>query len=239
MTVKRKSLLFVLETHGDEPIGRLALEEVKKRTGTIIESIVANPKAATQHTRFIDTDLNRAFPGDLKSELYEVHRAAEITNQVAQYDYVIDLHGTTSKTGIFVIVTKPSSANLQLAAAIPVDRVVIWESSQKNTTGPLTSAVRCGVEIEAGPKDDPTVLFELASLLEKIGQSNLIDSSDQQQTWYEVYGKLLITDVKDQSDLQKIANWQETTVNNETFFPLLVGQYDDKLCYKMRLHRAS
>lgn len=241
MNTQRKPLLFVVETHGDEPIGRLALEDIKQRTGTTFESIVGNPRATAKQTRFIDSDLNRVFPGDPQSKLYEVRRAAEIVRLVSQYDYVIDLHGTTAKAGIFVIVTKPTPANLKLAGALPVERIVIWESSLRNSTGPLTSAVKCGVEIEAGPKDDPAVVLELAAMLETIGQSNLADSPDQQQKQilYEVYGKLLLDDVKDKTELTGMTDFQEITVNGETFFPLLVGQYEDKLCCKMRLNEKQ
>jgi len=74
--------------HGDEPAGerivrRLAdeLDEEGKGSGDeeggdgIIRLIVANEPALAAGTRYTDTDLNRAFPGDTDSDEYERARA--------------------------------------------------------------------------------------------------------------------------------------------------------------------
>ena len=60
----KKNLLFTTLTHGDEPIGLNVikrLQDINKKSK--INYIISNPKAFSKNIRFIDSDLNRVFPG--------------------------------------------------------------------------------------------------------------------------------------------------------------------------------
>jgi len=89
--------------HGDEPCGKNAVErfldsdfEVQKP----VKMIIANEKAFDEDTRFTDCDLNRSFPGDLESNLYEERLATRILEEVEDLK-ILDLHSTRSHKEIF------------------------------------------------------------------------------------------------------------------------------------------
>ena len=110
-----KKILFIAAVHGDEKIGVEAINKIQKtKLSEKFDSLIANQKALAQNKRFIDSDLNRIFPGNVNGN-YEEKRAKEITKIAKNYDFVIDLHGTISNTGIFIIIPKFTLANLLLA----------------------------------------------------------------------------------------------------------------------------
>lgn len=236
---KHRPLLFVVDTHGNEPIGRLALQHAETKLALKVETLVGNPRAVAQRVRFVDIDLNRSFPGDAASPLYEVRRAADLVKLASPFHFVIDLHGATYHTGVFVIVTNPTTANMKLAAALPIERVVIWESSHPESNVPLTAAVPCGVEIEAGPDKDPSVVSQLSGILQQIITRGVDQPiADHKQTIFEVCGRLNRSELKNQT-FTKLVDFEPVKLSDETFYPLLVGRYTDILCYKMRLLKSN
>ena len=58
------------------------------------DAILANQQAIAGECRFVLQDLNRSFPGDIKSKVYEQKRAAELLKATIQYDIVLDFHNT-------------------------------------------------------------------------------------------------------------------------------------------------
>jgi 5-carboxymethyl-2-hydroxymuconate isomerase len=147
-----------------------------------------------------------------------------------------DVHGTTADTGIFTIVTNPTKENMLLAEALPPEKIVIWESSTPSEHGPLTRFVSCGVEIEAGRKDDQKRVQELTQMILSICKDGI---SIQGQTpsakkQYRVYGKLK-KDSETHDFPADVREFQEITYHGETFAPLLLGEYPDVHCYKMHI----
>ena len=89
--------------HGDESYSLNVFRRLKKLhllKGEISFYLV-HPQAFTQKKRFIDEDLNRAFSKDSKS--CEGNLTKIIKRELEKFDYVIDLHSTTSKTAPFLI----------------------------------------------------------------------------------------------------------------------------------------
>jgi len=227
---KTKQILYLTGVHGDEKIGIETLIKMEKE-GLPVSWIVGNKKAIKAKKRYIDSDLNRVAPGKLNSKKYEIRRAAEIVNIFKEYQYIIDIHGTDSDTGIFTIVTNPTSDNLLLAGCLPIKNIVIWPSSSNNKiTGSLVSFAKYGVEIECGPKSDPKVNKQLAGILKKISYNTIeIQKSDiASKKIFKVYGKL----IEKPSILLK--NFKKINLSGESFYPLLVGQYKNIVCYKMK-----
>ncbi|MFB6174717.1 MAG: succinylglutamate desuccinylase/aspartoacylase family protein [Candidatus Nanohalobium sp.] len=84
--------------HGDEPAGRNAIEKVLDEGLEFrkpVQFIVANEKALAEDTRYTECDLNRNFPGNPESEMYEERLAAEILDQV-KGTKLLDIHTTHS-----------------------------------------------------------------------------------------------------------------------------------------------
>ncbi|KAK7915867.1 hypothetical protein WMY93_011628 [Mugilogobius chulae] len=102
-------------THGNEMSGVTLVnlwmknsDEIQRK-GLETKPFITNPKAVEKCTRYVDTDLNRAFTAENLSALggkdlpYEVWRAQEINKMFGPkgspdaYDVIFDLHNTTSK----------------------------------------------------------------------------------------------------------------------------------------------
>lgn len=103
----RKKLLIICATHGNERIGLETVTELERKgLSNCFDPIVANVEALNKNVRFTDCDLNRSYPGDKGSALYEKRRAAEILEIAKGYEYVIDMHEASSGTEDFIIIAE-------------------------------------------------------------------------------------------------------------------------------------
>lgn len=85
-------ILVIGGMHGNEPLG---IEVVKKlKNNVLVDTMLGNERAVESDKRFIRQDLNRVFPGDEKSDDYELKRAGQILRACSGYDIVIDFHNT-------------------------------------------------------------------------------------------------------------------------------------------------
>lgn len=228
-----KKILILTSTHGDEAIGTEAMKALaKKLPPKKYRWLVANPLAQKANTRYVDADLNRIAPGNKRAMAYESRQAWKIISQAKKYSAILDIHGANSATGIFTIVTNPKPENLFLAALLPIQNIVIWASSKSKNQGPITQFVPCGVEIECGPQTSLKIQTELRAILKKIINNKLPGdlSAIQGKNYYRVYGKML----NKQKNTGRLQNFKLTNQKNENFYPLLVGQYPEIACYKMK-----
>lgn len=231
---KNKDFLFLAATHGDEGFSIEVLKKLDQAVGIKnYDWLVANEKALISGKRFVDCDLNRAAPGDTKSNKYEVRRASEILTICRNYKYVIDLHGTSANTGIFIIITIPTPKNMKIAAQLPISNVVIWPG--KNTSGPITQYVDCGVEIECGPKESIDVSQKLFDILTRINGLKIGRSLPQGRgnKYYQVMGSLLYDEIT-ATQIKNLEEFKRININGESFYPLLIGRYSDRVCMKLK-----
>ncbi len=231
-----KDVLFIGAMHGNEPIGVRVLKDLED-DGFDFDWMIGNPRAFQAGTRGTDADLNRSAPGSPSSEVYEERRAAELIKLSRAYQFTIDIHGTEQRTGIFLIVTNPSRENLELAARLDIDRIVIWPAFSPELNGPVSEFFRTGLEIECGPmgegKTSGRLRVILKSFLEEgIRQNSIdLDVALSSREVYEVYGSL-------KSDVDvPLEEFVEVEIDGEVFTPLLVNSYRERngiTCYKMR-----
>lgn len=87
-------ILVIGGMHGNEPLGIALVKSLAQEPIDSVDAIFANQKAIANDCRFINSDLNRSFPGDSKSSVYENRRAAEILKMTKDYDLVLDFHNT-------------------------------------------------------------------------------------------------------------------------------------------------
>jgi len=228
-TSRRKNVLCLVGTHGNEIIGLKAFKELKDKVKNL-DFFIANPKALKKNLRFIDVDLNRIAPGKKNSSKYEVQRAYEIFKSFDQYQFVIDVHGTKAKTGIFTIITRPRPENFLLAGCLPNKNIVVWSPNKNIVQGPLTAFANCGVEIECGPQFSLKVRQGIISVLKKIDQSgiDLLKSDLKSKNLFMVYGKLA------KKSKIRLKEFQKVKIKNEEFYPLLINRYNKIICYKMK-----
>lgn len=177
--------------HGDEPAGerivrRLADELDEERDGSddgggIVRLIVANEPALAAETRYTDTDLNRAFPGDADSDEYERALAPRLAAELDGMDAVLALHTSHSAPPPFAIHSDLTPSVRRSVTAMPVDYVVD-ASGLRGTT--LDSTVPRTVSIEVGRQgSEEAVAFGYEACLAFLRAHGAID--DEPPTFTE------------------------------------------------------
>lgn len=219
--MNKKQLLILTAIHGDEGFSIPTIKSLSKKYK--FDWIICNPNALKKNRRFIDTDLNRSAPGNLKSGSYEERLAYKIIDQTVLYKEVIDIHGSVSKTGIFIIVTNPSWENIEFAKKFDIDNVVLWPGLKD--TGPLTQFIPNSLEIECGSKNDKKITGQLNKILDKF--LNREFRKEKQNIF-------IVTDILASPVKVKMKDFVETKYKGKEFYPLLVDQYNGIKCYMMQ-----
>ncbi len=219
-TIKNK-ILILTATHGNEEFSIPVVEKLSKKFD--FDWKISNPKALKLRQRFFEKDLNRSGPGNLNGKLYEERRAKKVINIARTYKITIDLHGTISSTGCFLILSDPNWQNIELAKKFNVKNVVLWPSLM--STGPLTQFIPNSLEIECGPKDSPETADKLNKIL-----NDFLSGKDgaKKQNFYIVTGKFV------KKPKKKMKEFKKFSYKKETFYPLMVGQYPGITCYMMQ-----
>ena len=118
-------LAVVGGVHGDEPSGVRAIERLRAADLSLergVKLVVANPSAVAAGERYLETDLNRSFPGDPDGSLEE-RLAAELCAETDGLP-TLSLHATHSTPEPFALVEHTQSAAFELADSLPVPHVV-------------------------------------------------------------------------------------------------------------------
>ena len=107
-----KKILIIIYTHGEERIGYEIIEKLKaKGLDKFFDCLVANPKAAEKNVRFTEVDLNRSYPGEKDSTVYEKRIAFENLEIAKKYEFVIDIHEATSGINDFISIPREQGVN--------------------------------------------------------------------------------------------------------------------------------
>lgn len=136
-------------THGDETAGKKAVEKLLEENLKFqkgVKFVFANEKAYEKAERFIDTDLNRSFPGDTESENYEERLASEMMEELQDVK-VLDLHETRSSPTPFALFTWRDEDTIRTLMSTGVEKGV--EISYTPGCGINHYG---GVEVETGPR---------------------------------------------------------------------------------------
>jgi succinylglutamate desuccinylase len=142
-------------THGNEPVGIEVIKSLGDKYKHEHQTILANEEAYRNKTRYIDSDLNRSY-GELGQSLgYEKKRSKEISEQVeSKFDFIIDLHTTTSNMGLTLILTSLDDISLKAACFLSsqIPELIIIISSRAGLNCPYTSSLaQSSLIIEVGP----------------------------------------------------------------------------------------
>jgi len=141
--------------HGDEPAGKRIVDRLAdllpaagEGTGSgTVRLIVANEPALEAGTRYTDTDLNRAFPGDVDSDEYERALAPRLAAELTDMDAVLAIHTSHSAPPPFAIYSRLTGSTRRTVTGMPVE-YVLDSANLRSTT--LDSVVDDAVSIEAG-----------------------------------------------------------------------------------------
>ena len=133
--------------HGDETGGVRAVRRLREADLDLqrgVAFVLANPAAIDAGTRFIESDLNRVFPGDPDGDREE--RLAARICRLVEDRTTLSMHGTHSRPRPFALIHRSHPEAFDLAAQLPVPQVVDhWGVNEGTIT-------KCGltVEIEVG-----------------------------------------------------------------------------------------
>lgn len=142
------SVAIVAGIHGDEPSGVDAVERLMEAAPPVerpVLLVVVNERAIEAGVRYVDTDLNRAFPGDPSLDTHEEQLAHELAT-VLEGCTALSLHSTQSHPEPFLVADRIDPLVERLARALPVESVV---DTGEFIQGRLFASVRT-VEIECG-----------------------------------------------------------------------------------------
>ncbi|XP_051552526.1 aspartoacylase [Myxocyprinus asiaticus] len=163
-------------THGNEMSGIMLVNMWIKnaaeieRNGLVTKPFISNPRAVEKCTRYIDTDLNRAFTPenlsapDLEGLQYEVQMAKKINQMFGPkgspdaYDVIFDLHNTTSNMGSTLILESSTDLfNLQMVnyikkAMAPHTCPVLLNEHPQLKYSTTRSVAKHPIGLEVGPQ---------------------------------------------------------------------------------------
>jgi len=229
-----KKILLIAATHGDEKIGIEVINNlIKKGYREAFDFIIANPQAFQKNVRFIDFDLNRAYPGSKFSKLYEKRLAYRNLKIAKQYLYIIDLHEASTGINDFIIVPRRKLSRVFPIELINLKKVLLWP----DPTGPLSQILKNAIELEFGMKNRnrKRVVDKATKIMEGfIKNLQIKNPLYNKKEVYLVYGKLLSE--ANRIDLDALKDFKKINLQGEEFYPLLVGQYlkEGITCYKMK-----
>ncbi|MUW15030.1 succinylglutamate desuccinylase [Halorubrum sp. CBA1125] len=134
--------------HGDEPCGARAVERLLDADPAVeraVRLVLANEAALDAGERFLDADLNRAFPGDADADAHETRLAAEVLAAIEGCT-TLAIHSTQSYAGPFAVVDSMDEVARAVAPHLPVDAVIQTDAF---TEGRLIEHPHT-IEVEAG-----------------------------------------------------------------------------------------
>jgi hypothetical protein len=139
--------------HGDEPCGVRAVERLLAESPAVerpVKLVVANEAALADGVRYVDEDLNRAFPGDPRAETHEGRLAHDLAREVRDCT-TLAVHSTRSWAEPFAVVRSTDAVTRGVCPRLPVDAVV---ETDAYTEGRLVELPHV-LEVEAGRQGTP------------------------------------------------------------------------------------
>lgn len=232
--------------HGDEIIGQRVISKLKKlklKQGTLT-LITANCKALKHNKRFIETDLNRSFPGKRNGRLEE-SIAFELKKILQPQDAVLDIHATNSDFNDLALLHHLNKNTKQILKSLPVSKVA-WVSRQVFDGRSLLHCCRNAVCLEFGPdKSGRNYQRALACVKQLLVNLNMLPGKQKvfsDKEFYRVTGEYKVDKAFRPSrrlkEFQKIKKGQYIgsaagvkLYAKQTFYPIFLspGRYPEML----------
>lgn len=144
------SVAVVGAIHGDEPCGPRGIDRLLADDPDVerpVKFVVANEEARAEDTRYLDEDLNRAYPGDPDADTHEGRLAGALRQELAGCT-TLSLHSTQSYAEPFAITETVDEIAQAVVPRLPVDLLVESGSFSKGRfiEQPHTLEVECGLQ---------------------------------------------------------------------------------------------
>ncbi|MFC7216143.1 succinylglutamate desuccinylase/aspartoacylase family protein [Saliphagus sp. GCM10025334] len=136
-------MVVVAGVHGDERSGIRAVNRLREADLDLqrgVAFVLANPEAIEAGERYLDSDLNRVFPGDPDGDREE--RIAARLCEFVEGRTTLSLHGTAAEPTPFALIHSAQEREFTLASQLPVPRIVDhWGINEETITA-------CGFTVE-------------------------------------------------------------------------------------------
>lgn len=112
--------------HGDEPCGLRAVEALVAESPPVerpVKLVVANEEALALGRRYVDEDLNRAFPGAPDGDTHESRLAHDLLGEIRECT-VVSLHSTQSYAAPFALVDEVDALTRTICPRLSIEAVV-------------------------------------------------------------------------------------------------------------------
>lgn len=235
---------IVGSVHGDEPCGKKAIERFLSEDWEVrkpVRFIIANEEALSRNERFLDTDLNRSFPGDEDSDKHEERLAARLLEEV-EGTRVVDLHSTRSHPEPFATMSMLNDDTRAMCEAAGVENAVWFP----NEAGAMNEYVP-GIVVETGYQGTPEAAEKSYNVLVNfLAAEGIIDADFKRSSpeFFEYYGTVegegyRFTrenfELVGKGESFAVKNGEELTAE-EDFYPVLMSTsgYTDIVGYKAR-----
>lgn len=227
--------------HGDELCGKKAIDRFLDSDFELlrpVKFIIANEEAMEQGERFIDTDLNRCFPGDPESDSHEERVAAKLMQELEGLKSLA-FHSMKEFSEMFCLV---NTVDEDLVTAPGVEKAVDVAPLDKDSIEKFIDAV--SVETgEVGSDKASENAYEV--LLDFLAYFNAVDREkpEEKPETFEMYEavpgdyKFLAENFVRVEEGEKYAeNKEEELRANKAFYPILMSTdgYDEILGFRGR-----
>ncbi|WP_436344775.1 succinylglutamate desuccinylase [Natronorubrum sp. FCH18a] len=161
--------MVVAGVHGDEMSGIRAVRRLRGADLDLqrgVAFVLANPAAIEAGERYLDSDLNRAFPGDPDGDREE--RIAARLCEVVDGRTSLSLHGTEAEPTPFALVHSAQEREFELASELPVPHVVDhWGVNEHTIT---TCGFTVEIELAADDSEDAAdaAEYQARAFLERV-----------------------------------------------------------------------
>lgn len=140
--------------HGNETLGIKIVQSLLKEPIDQVDAVIANQRALEANTRFIGQDLNRSFPGNISSEVFEERRAAELVELSQQYDLVLDFHNTWCPDNDCSFVGGNAKKELlAVSSFLGLNRVIVADYECMNKYAPNCISIEVSMQSELNDVD--------------------------------------------------------------------------------------
>jgi aspartoacylase len=183
---KMQRIALIGGTHGNELSGIylvkkwLAQQTLKQWDTLDITARIVNPRACEQSVRYIETDLNREFGvglDDMDKTGYEALLAKKINIEFgpkgnSPYEFLIDLHNTTSNMGACLMLQRKNAFTVLLGGYVkhrmPHANIYFQDNVPEEKQNFLLTVAQQGVTVEVGPQPNSVLQQETLGLMEEM-----------------------------------------------------------------------
>jgi succinylglutamate desuccinylase len=172
--------------HGDEPCGARAIERflatgLQDRLQRPIKLIIANERALAASSRYVEVDLNRSFPGDAESDLYEERLAHRLWSEIKGC-VTLGFHSTVSFDSPFGTFADPTFLKSRIMRALPIEHAADFSAVAQGRSVNLPRFVNVEAGYQQSEAAAETAYECLLAYLRAMGA--LPDSANQTSTMH-------------------------------------------------------